>query len=888
MRSFLVCLVILIVPLPAWSDEAALKQARFRLLHGNYAEARQLYQRLLKDENDRIAAAIGISRCCREEGEYDQALAVLEAALKEAPKDSNLLAEKADLLLFRGQWLEARKAAKLALEGKEEQFLARWVLARLYRDEGKLKDADANLLWFIRTYTRHENDEKSITDPQDLLHIGLAAVERARKHRGLQDQFQFVLKEVWGLAAKSDKDFWPAEFHRGLLYQEKFRYDLAAKAFNKALTINPRAAEVLTAKGVSALHNYRIEDAELFAEHALQINRHLPAALRLKADIFLTAGDTARAMPFLEKARNVNPRSEETLARMAACYHLERNKDKLEALIRKVGNQNPRAVLFYHDLAQRLEERKHYYDAEKYYQLATKLEPRLPESRHQLGILYMRLGKEDLAFEVLDLSFKDDPFNVRVYNTLEVLETLKKYTTLKTQHFILRYDPKNDRLLAHFIAKYLEDIYGELAEQFQYRPKEPILVELFSKHTMFSGRIVALPDLHTVGACTGKMMAMVSTNDQSHIIPRPFNWNRVLRHELVHIFNLEQTGFLVPHWFTEGLAVRNEKFPMPPQWNTLLLRRVASGKLLNLDNIHLGFIRPGSSEEWNLAYLQSKLYVDYLIKTQGQKAVGGMLDAYHDGLDTGAALRKVGNLAKAEFEKGYRAHLQDLVKDIAGTPPARKLEFNELKERLAKEPDNPDLAAELAERYLFLGNRERASELADQSLAKRKYQPVASFVKARLLLAGKQLAGAKKLLQEALDTKAPEPRVARLLGTLQFEAKNFAEAAEVFELGRKAEPYDNYWLIQLARCYQQNGNRDKLIEVLKQLAPLDADDLEARRKLAQLLTKAKRHAEAEVYARQALEIDVNDPDAQQLLQEALQAQGKEKELKELRKLLSNR
>ena len=38
-------------------------------------------------------------------------------------------------------------------------------------------------------------------------------------------------------------------------------------------------------------------------------------------------------------------------------------------------------------------------------------------------------------------------------------------------------------------------------------------------------------------------------------IRKPFNWGRVMRHELVHILNLDQTDYLCPHWFTEGLAV---------------------------------------------------------------------------------------------------------------------------------------------------------------------------------------------------------------------------------------------------------------------------------------------------------------------------------------------
>src|SRR5262249_17888960 len=147
-------------------------------------------------------------------------------------------------------------------------------------------------------------------------------------------------------------------------------------------------------------------------------------------------------------------------------------------------------------------------------------------------------------------------------------------------------DPKHDKVLARFLAKYLEKTYGELAELFQYRPDGPFLIEVFNNHDMFSGRVVALPDLHTIGACTGRMVAMVSPRDKAKRIVKPFNWARVIRHELVHVFNLEQTGFKVPHWFTEGLAVGQEGFPMPPQWHQLLQKRVGSGELFNLDNVN--------------------------------------------------------------------------------------------------------------------------------------------------------------------------------------------------------------------------------------------------------------------------------------------------------------
>ena len=49
----------------------------------------------------------------------------------------------------------------------------------------------------------------------------------------------------------------------------------------------------------------------------------------------------------------------------------------------------------------------------------------------------------------------------------------------------------------------------------------------------------------------------------------------------------------------------NEGSTPPESWNQLLRDRVASGELLNLDTIDLGFMRPRSPQEWHLAYCQS-------------------------------------------------------------------------------------------------------------------------------------------------------------------------------------------------------------------------------------------------------------------------------------------
>ena len=867
------------------AEEPTLKNARERWLKGNYEEAREQYEKLAKDKDakNKPAAAIGISLTLQSQGEYDKALAVLDDALKSDAKNADLLARRAELLYLRGQWDDAEKTAEAALAVSKDHFLARWIRAQVYRDRGELDKADKECKWFVRTYSDRSNADMDIKDPDELLLVGLAASENARWNN-ISDEFDTILNDIFAGALKTEKAFWPAEYQSGMLLLEKYNRGEALDAFDKALIINPSCAEALVGKGQAMLMKYEFKDAESFAERALKINPHLPEALRLRADVDLASGDAVAAMKELEQARKVNPRDEHTLARIAACQFLQKNKD-FDATVKEVEKFDTKPALFYFNLGEQLDERRRFDDAEKYYKRAADLRPNMPGPLNSLGLLYMRMGDEKQARELLDKGFKADPFNVRVSNTRKVLTHLDKYETIKTAHFELRYDPKNDEILAKYLSEYLEQIYDDLSEKFQYKPKGPILVEVFNNHEMFSGRVIAVPDLHTIGACTGRMFAMVSPNGKG--IRKPFNWARVLRHEIVHIFNLEQTNFLVPHWFTEGLAVGNEGFPSPPLWNQILTERVASNDLLNLDTIDLGFIRPRSPEEWQLAYAQSSLYVEYMKDKYGAKSVGEMLDAYRDGLDTAGALQKVCKVEKAEFEKGYRAYLDKVVQSLKSTPVEKKRSLAELKKAFETNPDDLNTAADYA---LALVNRREnveARKIAQRILDKKdrkKGFAKASVVMARLEHQAGNVEQERKLLEEALDKESPEPLVLQALGKIYYDAMEFPKAAEVYELGRKAEPSDPDWLQLLVRVYSQTGDKDKLIDVMKDLVPTDPDDFDRRARLAKLLLEAKQYADAEKYAREAIEIDIRNEEVRDILLQALTEQKKNDEAAKLRKL----
>jgi tetratricopeptide (TPR) repeat protein len=854
-----------------------LAEARRRLQHGNVAEARELYEKNTKDPR----AAVGLALCWRTEGENSKALAALDDALKAAPENPELRAHRADLLYVLGQWDDALKDAEAVIARHEKHFLARWVRARILRDKGDMAAADKEVRWFVREYSESENADKPITDSDTLLIVGQAGAENALWNNRPQ-QFSFILNEVYRDALKHDPDCWQAENLAGRMLLDKHNRADALDALDKALKINPKAAEALVGKGLVAFDSLDLKDAERYADQALKVNPRHPEALCLKADVLIAGGDLANAERLLTSVKFIHPRNEAAQARLAACYHLMQKPEDLAKVVQEVEAFDAKPAVFYHDLGAVLESRKQYAKAEEYFRKAAELRPMLPSSKAGLGMLLMRTGHEGEAKKTLESALKADPFNVRVSNSLRVLKHLDTYETIETPHYALKFDGKTDKILAAFLADYLEATHAELKKQFAYEPPGKVLIEVFSTREMFSGRTIALPSLPdaAAGACSGRVISFPSPKAGGG---RPFNWSRVVRHELTHAFNLLQTDYRVPHWLTEGLAVRSEGGERPASWMAVLRERHSSGKLLDLDTITLAFVRPRTEDDWPCAYCQALLYVEYTTKTHGEAAIAKLLDAYRIGGDTPTVLKKALGVEKAQFEAGYRKYVDEVVKSSGPRRRSEKsMTFAELEAAHKKTPDDADLMARLAAEYIRRNKLADAKKLADAALAREKAHPLASVVKARLLNRDKDEAAALKVLEEAAQENPDDSRVLLALGKAYVEQKELAKAAAAFERGRKAAPDDSDWLTELARIYAALKKDSKLISVLLEMAGRDQDDLAVRVKLARLYLKAKP-AETERYAREALYIDVMNEEARDLLVESLRAQKKDAEAEKIAK-----
>lgn len=875
----LLLLVLVAVAADPKADYPALKQ---RLQRGNYAEALAGYDELTKGDKPQPTAFAGQTECHRQMGNTSKALDAIAVGLKAHPDHPDLLALRADVFYSLGQWEDSLKDAETVTKKQPDHFAARWARARILRDKGDLTAADTEMRWFVRAYTEAANADKEITDSDKLLIVAQAGIENAVTHNK-PDQFRFILTDVLKDAIKHDPDCWQAECLAGQLLLEKHNRADAADAFDAALKINPKAPEALVGKGHVALERMEFAEAERLADIALKANAKHIGALRLKADVRLAEADALNCEKLLNVAKAVSPRDESTLARLAALKHLRGDKDGVAALVKEVEAFDSKPARFFTDFGTILSDQRQFEKAAESFETAAKHRPLLPGPKAGLGLLYYIQGREPEALAALKAAFKVDPFNVKVDNSIKVLEELGEYATTETAHFVIRFDKTKDKVLAAFLADVLEDTFAELSKQYGFTPPGKILVEVFARRQIFSGRIALLPGLPGAvqGACTGPLIALPSPTADGG--KRLYNWAIVVRHELTHAFNLLQTAHRAPIWLTEGLAVRSENTRRFSQITPLLRDRLAAGTAFDLDTIARAYKRFNQPGDVMLAYYQGQLYVQYIEKEHGGEAgIAKLLTAFRDTTDVAAALKTAFGVEKAAFEAGYRKYLAGVAK-TGGRGPEKAISFAELEAAHKKNPDDFDLAARYAGALIPRGKVDDAKKIVDAIREKEKGHPLASVVAARLLRRAKDDAGAKAVLEEAAKENPDDGRVLSELGRLELDLKELDAAATTFEKGRKVAPGDADWLGLLEKVYAAQNKPDALAGVLAEQLLTTPDDLVLQIRLAKLYTNAGKHADAERVARGALYTDLTSAEAKELLLGALQAQKKDKEIDAIRK-----
>ncbi len=612
-----------------------------------------------------------------------------------------------------------RQAEKL----DPDHLLARWVEARLLELRGELDKAVVAWKWFVDRY--NEKRAEIVTSAEALLLVGQAAERYYRASaRGeeLSDALNDVINDIYEAALRVDPNCWQAPLLEGRLFLSGYNERSAARELARAQQINPLAPEVLVTLGQADLQGYRLAAGRAKAERALGINPHYAPAYVLLADLNISDErfDDAKAA-----AREGRGREPARRRRAGAAGGLVpapgRSRGGSRRRAGRTGQQPPAG----HFLRRpgRATGRPPQVPLGRTRLLAGRRRRPQPRRRpHRPGHALHADRPRDRGQEPLRRRLRRRPVQRPCRQHDEGPPAHGRLTPASTPSTSASWStPRRMSCWAGTCRGISNRSTPTLTTRFGYAPPGRTKIEILKNHQWFSGRTIGLPFVPTVGACTGRVVALAS--------PRatriPFNWARVLTHEVVHVITLQQTEFNIPHWYTEALAVESEGFPRPQEWNRMLLERVPKrSKLLNLDTINLGFIRPKEPDDRQMAYCQAQLYARYMLKRFGDDALIKMLMAYRRGLTTDRAIADCFHVEKADFEKGYLSYLDEVIKTIRTRVSEEKpVKFSQLERQLKEKPDDPDLNARMAYEHFARRDFKEARPFADKALEAQAAPP---------------------------------------------------------------------------------------------------------------------------------------------------------------------
>ncbi|MHC4562185.1 MAG: tetratricopeptide repeat protein [Planctomycetota bacterium] len=818
---------------------------------GKYAEAVTAYRGLGEGHLGKPEVAIALADTLAMQGKYAEAAAALQAGKQQGEAQAAWRVAVAEVLARMGKYAEALDHAAGANE-----LSPKWSPAILLR--GQLLETlgrDDEAMAVYETMQQVVADGAYKTDARQLVALG-QILDRYAGLKGLKasEQANNIFNNYFQLAYQDvDERYWPAHVAAGRFALSKRRFKTAGRELASALKINPNIPEALAALAALELQQWRFEQCQALVDKALAVNPNSVEALKVRAMCLLQWRKIDQAPAVLERALAVNPNDVEALSLAAAAAVRLDQSEEAAAYSERVKAVNPRSWVLPAAIGQWLAAARQFEQAEVHLQEAVELAPKAAEPRTALGLLYMQTGEEDKARETLKIAHEIDDFRADAVNYLNLLAKMQDFSVIETDHVIVAVDGEHDAVLLDQVAEEADRIYLELCEDFGHTPAEKTKVQLFPTHQQFSVRITGRGWIGTVGACTGRVVAMVAPSEDRSRFGN-YNWSTVLRHELTHAITLSATGNRIPHWFTEACAVWQQPDRRNYDSVRALVTAVREDRLFKIRELNWGFIRPKRRGDRGLAYAQSELAMEYIIESKGFDSIGKMLTAFRDGQPQVKVFADVLGMTEDEFDEGFEEWASHEIGgwgfDVTPTPDLAAAA------RAAEQtPDDPEALATHALALFRRGRTGPAAEIARKILALDPDHPRGLEIAAYDALAEEDYAEAARLGQRLEAAVVESPAAAHIAAEAHLGLRDYPTAITSLVNLQFRRPLEPLSYVRLTNIYTQMGRSDKALPNLIELHRRTLNEEAYARQIAEYFRATGDDEQALSYFRQVTHID---------------------------------
>lgn len=722
-----------------------------------------------------------------------------------------------------------------------------------------------------------QQDIESFTTAADLTAAAEAVLMLARLEGRPAADFHLANKLLSKAHEEIDPLYWPAYVAEAELLMAKGNPRQAMQAVVQALSLNPKSSEAWYLFGSMRCRFFDFEAAGKAVQELRKINPEHPLADALAVQVALRQKDVTTAESAITPALKRYPTHRKLLALNAAVQALaydEAGTDTALEVFAKLAPGNPLAE---HAVGQALSDARQYALAEPHLKRAIDMMPGWSEPQLTLGELYVQWGKLDQAATQLQTASSLDPFHKEITNQLTLVQEMLGYATIQTDQFVVRYLPGVDEVLARDVALHMGKMVDQFIERFQHDPPALTQVDLMPDDQHFAVRITGLPEIWTIAACTGDVIAMTPPRPGPKRAYGTYNWLNVMGHEYAHVVNLSQTNNRVPHWFTEGCAVQMETTGRLWSQYVLLSEMYNTGKLFTYDEINWGFIRPTEPYHRSLAYAQSAWIIEYLEQTHGWDKVLAMLGLYKQGVGEHDTIKQVFGIEVDKLMEGFMNWAGEQVEawgmstygvetddDMLArllTPEGAKAADLDVLMKAAKEhPDRPRLLKYLTERLLLQQDREVAIELINQYRKVRPVDPWSDRNLAKLALEDGDAETAIASLKTLDKLEGDQPAYAVELSRVCRTRKDYEAALGYAERALLREPYNAIFRESAATIAIQHGDLARAAFHVESLELLEPKRAIHPKRLAVLYQRLEREEDAAAARERAKSLELLEND----------------------------
>jgi tetratricopeptide (TPR) repeat protein len=852
-------------PAAVAAPEPAIARAERLLAASEYRKAEQAF-RDPKAASEGARAKLGLAETLLAVGRYEEVLTLSGPLEKQAGAVGHRATVVAARALMRSGRLADAEARLRAVEGDAEAREARLLLGELLLELGRRADAEPKLRTLIDDYNDGriaENDGR-----------GLALVGRAAHLlRSPRDA-----NEAFGEAEASGTFDRQLLLWRAELFLEKYDPGHAEEVLSDVLERAPNDPEALVMLAeVRLVQAFDFVEAERLARAALAENPRLARAFFVLGGVALRDVELADADRHVNEGLVARPNDLDLLSLRATIRFVASDKAGFETVRKAVFALNPERSRFFAIVGDFADWEHRYDEIVELMKEAVLLDPNDATALTGLGINLIRAGRDAEGVSALGRAFALDPYNARVFNTLELFEKVipKEYVSVRGTRFTLRYHVNDKPLLERYVPALLERAWTTFVDHYGFTPETPVGVELYADREHFAIRTSGLPETAIQGVCFGHTLASMSPQKEK------FNLGMTVWHELSHVFHIQLSKNRVPRWFTEGLA-EYETTLARSEWTReqgpelFELRR--AGRLPSVVGMNRAFTRAEQLSDMATAYYASSKLVAMMGARHGMRKMGAMLRGWADGKQTPDVFRAALGLEPSVEDERFRALLDaDLARYKAQFVPMSRVGSADAA-RVAAKASPKDAVKQVALALALLRAGEEKEALAALSSA-RALDPKnadARYLAAKVALATEKPAESVKLLREMLADGQDGYVVQMELAEAAEATKDDATRLAALLAAERFDPTQTAPLYAMLKLSEQRGDADRSLALLKKLALLAEHDPSVHRELLLRLVARGDFTGAVAAGEAAIHADVTSFETHRAFAEALLKTGDKK------------